>query len=268
MFRILFSILTAITIGCASNSMRSDHKPMFRSIGHRGAAGYAPENTMAAFVEAKKISVKEVELDIQLTSDKKIILFHDSEMSKKTKMKGPISDYKLADLLKVDIGTWFDLQSSKSQKSTYAGEKLVTLDQVFTQFQKQFYYHVEIKSKDQELPELLSETLKSNQQLDNVTVTSFYFTSLQKMKAIQKTIPVCYLIDEQSDSAKEIQRAKDAGFEQVALHSRVIDANLVKLANGLGLEIRGYGVKTKEDLSRIQVSGAYGSTLDYPDWAM
>ena len=61
-------------------------------VGHRGAAGYAPENTLASFKLAIDIGCDRTELDVPLTKDKQLVVIHDKEVSRLTDGTGLVSD--------------------------------------------------------------------------------------------------------------------------------------------------------------------------------
>lgn len=69
---------------------------------HRGASGYAPENTLAAFQEAVDMGADGVELDIQLTKDGEMVVIHDETVDRTTNGKGWVKDYTFEDLRKLD----------------------------------------------------------------------------------------------------------------------------------------------------------------------
>lgn len=66
---------------------------MFVNYAHRGASSYTPENTMSAFRKALELRATGIELDLQKAKDRKIVIFHDSTINKKSNNKGKISDY-------------------------------------------------------------------------------------------------------------------------------------------------------------------------------
>ncbi len=65
---------------------------------HRGASGYAPENTLAAFQKAVDLGADGVELDIQLTKDDQIVVIHDETIDRTSDGKGWVKDYTLEEL--------------------------------------------------------------------------------------------------------------------------------------------------------------------------
>src|SRR5574337_1410238 len=73
-------------------------------IGHRGACGYAPENTLASIEQAIALRCAFTEVDIQRTSDGELVLLHDERVDRTTNGRGPVSDLTLPDIRKLDAG--------------------------------------------------------------------------------------------------------------------------------------------------------------------
>ncbi|GLQ31043.1 glycerophosphodiester phosphodiesterase [Litoribrevibacter albus] len=76
-------------------------------IGHRGVAGYAPENTLASLALAYKLGVRFIEVDVMLTADNHAIIFHDHTLDRTTSFKGKVSQHKWQQLQTLDSGSWF-----------------------------------------------------------------------------------------------------------------------------------------------------------------
>jgi len=70
----------------------------FRIIAHRGASGYAPENTMAAFRLALEMGVTEIETDVHFSRDRHLVLLHDHTLDRTTDGEGRPGDFDLAAL--------------------------------------------------------------------------------------------------------------------------------------------------------------------------
>lgn len=77
------------------------------TIAHRGASGYAPENTFAAFDLAAELKSDMIELDVQLTKDRHIVVIHDDRVDRTTNGTGYVKDYTLKELQTLDAGSWF-----------------------------------------------------------------------------------------------------------------------------------------------------------------
>jgi glycerophosphoryl diester phosphodiesterase len=90
-------------------------------IAHRGASADAPENTLAAFALASTQGADWFELDCTLTRDGAVIVIHDDTVDRVTNGKGRVADLTLAELQRLDAGSWKD--------PTFVGERLPTLEQ-------------------------------------------------------------------------------------------------------------------------------------------
>ena len=71
---------------------------MTKIFAHRGASGYAPENTMPAFELARQQEADGIELDVQLTKDGEVVVIHDETIDRTSTGKGFVRDYTLQEL--------------------------------------------------------------------------------------------------------------------------------------------------------------------------
>jgi len=76
-------------------------------IGHRGAMGHAPENTLASFRKAHELGATWVEFDVKLTADHEVIVLHDDTLDRTSNGSGCVSDITLAGIRGLDAGAWF-----------------------------------------------------------------------------------------------------------------------------------------------------------------
>src|SRR5437868_6558771 len=104
----------------------------FTVIGHRGAKGHAPENTLASFDKAIALGVKWVELDVQWHRDK-LWVFHDVRLERCTDGKGWLVDHDVRTLRALDAGD---------------GQKIPWLSEVLDRIDKRIGVNVEMKSAD------------------------------------------------------------------------------------------------------------------------
>lgn len=89
-------------------------------IGHRGAAAYAPENTLEGIHTAADMDVEWVELDVKLTKDDVPIIFHDETLERTTGSPGNVADMLYEDLMHLECGSWFG--------DSFSGAKIPTLE--------------------------------------------------------------------------------------------------------------------------------------------
>jgi len=90
--------------------------------GHRGWKSAYPENTLLAFQEALALGVDMLEFDLRFSKDKVVVVIHDETLDRTTNGSGPVSDYTLAELKRLDAGGWFG--------KTYEGLKIPALEEL------------------------------------------------------------------------------------------------------------------------------------------
>lgn len=91
-----------------------------RVIGHRGAAAYAPENTLAGFRTAARLGVEWVEFDVRLTADDRLVLCHDATLERTAGVRGKVRAMAAAELGALDVGAW--------RGPGFAGERMPLLE--------------------------------------------------------------------------------------------------------------------------------------------
>src|SRR5580658_1703809 len=105
-------------------------------IAHRGASGFAPENTLAAFRRAVELGAGFIETDLQLSRDARLVAFHDETLDRTTDGHGSVSSTMLEDLRRLDAGAWFVRNGAALRPTvvpagnggTFAGERIPTVD--------------------------------------------------------------------------------------------------------------------------------------------
>jgi len=189
-------------------------------IGHRGAAGLAPENTLAAFARACRIGVDAVELDVLLTADRKAVVYHDFSLTpeltrtpdgKWLESASPpaIKDLSLVDLKTYDVGR---LKPGTRYSRRYPeqtpvdGERIPTLREVIRLHKKQCdtatQLWIEIKTTPEKpdltpAPEAVSEMvvkiLREEKISDRTRILSFDWRNLVYVQKIAPDISTVYL---------------------------------------------------------------------------
>jgi len=88
-------------------------------VGHRGAMGHAPENTMTSFEQALSLGADMLEFDVRLSKAGVPVIVHDFNLDRTSNRSLNVADLKVEDLLELDAGSWFDLR--------FAGERIPQL---------------------------------------------------------------------------------------------------------------------------------------------
>ncbi len=139
-------------------------------IGHRGASAYLPENTLAACALAVEQGADGIEVDVQLTADGRLVLFHDFNVKRTTNGSGKVSKMTLADLQMLDAGE---------------GQTIPTLDELFEMLGPSTLYYLEIKDfhlRDRGMETAVADRVESYNLQDRVLIASFNPFSVRRAR--------------------------------------------------------------------------------------
>ena len=147
-------------------------------IAHRGAAGAAPENTIASISQAIKDGADWVEIDVQETLDGEVIVIHDSDFMKLAGNPLKVWDGKLTQIQDIDVGSWFDPSFADQRVPTLAevlqlikdGDSLLVIE-------LKYYGH------DQQLEQRVIDVVETADMVDRVAIMSLKQKGVQKLKS-------------------------------------------------------------------------------------
>ena len=163
-------------------------QPLPLIIAHRGDQSAAPENTLAAFRRALAAGADGVELDVRLTLDGQLVVFHDRRLDRTSNGSGLVNEHTLAEVKSLDVGSWF---SPKFRR-----EIAPTLDEVFETLPRDFLVNVEMKVviKGMKLiAQRVAETILRHQRLSSTLVASFNPMALCYLRSIEPRIARGYI---------------------------------------------------------------------------
>lgn len=183
---LLTSVFFTISPAIYKN-VKNKHKQLNKVllIGHRGAGGLAPENTLPSLDSAFVYDVDRVEVDVFQSKDNKIIVCHDAKIDRTTDGKGFIKDYNLEDLKKFDAGSWFS--------DDFKGTKLPTLDEAFATVDAKANFIIELKDGSPEYPDIEKNTLDLIHKYNATEWTlihSFDDEILKKLLELKVDVPI------------------------------------------------------------------------------
>lgn len=172
-------------------ALYNDNGDDFVVIAHRGASAYYPENTMAAFEGALEMGSEMIELDVMMTKDRVPVVFHDASLNKHTDGKGPLKNLTLAELKKLDAGSWFH--------EKFRGERIPTLDEVLEFAAGKIALNIEIKTEavTDELRDGVEEKslrlVKKYGMENHVLFSSFDYRTIRHLKELDPDISAALL---------------------------------------------------------------------------
>ena len=220
---------------------------------HRGASEYAPENTMASFYLGLMQGANGIETDVRRSRDGVLVLFHDDRLDWVTDTSGTVSDY-----------TWEELQRVKVFGNSTTGfyGRIPTLE-AFLQAFSLYDISFAIELKEENLEAGVLELAKRYQICHKMTVTSFQFDYLKKVKALDKTVRTGWLIGNPTD--EDIHKLLAIDGEEMAPKAENVTPELMEKLRKAGLGVRAWGVVNKDLMKKMCKVGVDGMTVNFPD---
>lgn len=226
-------------------------------IAHRGYSSEFPENTLASFAGAFDIGTDYIELDVQMTKDGEIVVFHDGSLKRITGAEGAVSDYTYEELLSMDAGSWFD--------PSFAGEKIPTLDEVLALTAGQGgKVYLELKDIG-EVPgfeETVLETVREHEMTRQCIFASFNYSYLAHLKELDETVLILYNTMEAGEAILEEYPSDYYGF-----YLESVTASLIEAAHGAGSRVFVWTVNEPAAMTRLRDMGADGIVTNCPGLA-
>ena len=226
-------------------------------IAHRGASGNAPENTLAAFRKAVALGATFIETDLQLSRDARFVAIHDATVNRTTNGQGAVHDMTLADLRKLDAGSWFG--------SEFAGERIPTLEEIF-EFSKKndVVFYLEIKPGAAWGGEhALVGALRESGEIPRAVVISFDAGIVLNLRKIEPTLMTGLLYDGQIENP--LEKAVEIGARQVAVRGDLVTPALIAQARKKDLQVVCWTVNHPAHMRMLAAAGVDGIMSDYPD---
>ncbi len=158
-------------------------QPLPLIIAHRGDLGRAPENTLPAFRRAVEAGADGVELDVRLTKDGQLVVFHDHNLDRTSNGAGPVNHSTLAEVRSLDVGSWFDPK--------FQGETAPTLDEVFETLPPGYLINVEMKvvmRGTKQIARLVAEAIRRHNRWDSTLVASFNPLALYHLRRLEPRV--------------------------------------------------------------------------------
>jgi glycerophosphoryl diester phosphodiesterase len=214
-------------------------------IGHRGASAFAPENTMAAFNLAIESGADGIEFDVRLTRDEIPVVIHDESLLRTGGVSQRVSDLLLDDLKQIDVGSWF---GAKNRNCNFTGERIPTLENLLRWAESNnARLYLEMKSdasRRQNLAAAVTELLKHFDS-ERVVIESFDLEALKIIKVMAPHQKTAALFEPSLATPplirarRLIELAREVEADEIALHYRLVNKRIVKLAleNGFAVVV-------------------------------
>ena len=238
-------------------------------IGHRGACGYEPENTIRSFKRAVELGADAVELDVQFSADKTIIVFHDATLDRVTNGRGAILQKTLAEI--------------KQYRTKQADQPIPTLEEVFQAIDYHTIINVEVKGFDTDLARAVCDIVHAHGREESVIISCSHLRVLAAVK--RKTPAIDRAIIYYSSGSKFLDdcvvffsnlfylivkmvvtwNARRVGATYLHFNHRLMNPKRVRDFHNRGFKINVWTVNEPEKISEMKNAGVDGIFSNYPD---
>lgn len=218
-------------------------------IGHRGAMGHAPENTLASVRKAVELGSPCIEIDVYSVDDR-LVVFHDDRLERTTNGVGYLCEQSFDYLRTLDAGN---------------GECIPTLREVCQAIAGRAGINIELKGPNtaQPVAELITELVQEGWAEDDFLVSSFNHRELVELRQLSDHIKLgALLCGLPIDDAKF---AQDLGAFSVHPSLEFVDRRFIDDAHARNLQVFVYTVNHPEDIARMHELGADGVFTNFPE---
>lgn len=221
-------------------------------IAHRGAAGSAPENTLASVALAVEQGADIVEIDVQETADGEVVVVHDSDLMRVGGAAVKIWEATYDELVQVDVGSWYGPE--------FSGQRVPTLEQVLEICKGRSRVDIELKyyGHNERLEERVAEIVERMGMEDEVVLMSLAYDLVLSMKALRPEWTVGLL------TAKAVGDLTTSEADFLAVHVGIAGSRFVRRAHAAGKEVYVWTVNDKLNMSRMMSRGVDGVITDHP----
>lgn len=230
------------------------------AIAHRGFSKRNPENTMVAFEDALNYPVWGMELDLQLTADGEIVIFHDHDLRRMVGSLAPVCDLTLAEMKELNLSAWFG--------GDHPPQQVLTLDALLDQFAARTNLLLEVKVNDKaqdplhhhKLMETALHKVREHRAEQRCAMLCFDFDLLQFGHNINAHVPMVW-------NQRHARRADGDDF--IAAYSVDfvgLSQAFVEVAHLAGKPVLTFTVNQGETLKQALAAGVNGVMSDDPQW--
>ena len=233
-------------------------------IAHRGASGYAPENTIAAFDKAVEMKADFIEVDVQRSKDGKLVLIHDHTVDRTTDGTGLVGDLTFKQLRNLDAGSWMGEQ--------FKGEKIPTLDETLDRYRGKIGILIELKSPElypgmeEQVARIIKERNLDKPKNNKIIVQSFNFESMKKMDTLLPRVPIGVLTSSTRDTTEEALNEFSHYADYFNPNYSIVSKQLVDQVHALGMKISSWTVRSQETADFLLSMNVDGIITDFPDY--
>ncbi|MBY6053097.1 glycerophosphodiester phosphodiesterase [Cytobacillus firmus] len=234
------------------------------NIAHRGATGYAPENTIAGFDLAVDMKADYIEIDVQRSKDGELVVIHDTTVDRTTNGTGKVVDLTFDFLRSLDAGSWKGEQ--------FAGEPIPTFEEILDRYHGKVGILIELKAPElypgieEQVADALKERNLDKPQNEKIIIQSFNFDSMKTMDQLLPKVPIGVLTSNRADTTAEALKEFSAYADWFNPSYGIVSEELVNQVHSLGMQIGSWTVRSQEAADFLFEMEVDAIITDYPDY--
>ncbi|MCS0670231.1 glycerophosphodiester phosphodiesterase family protein [Cytobacillus firmus] len=234
------------------------------NIAHRGATGYAPENTVAGFDLAVDMKADYIEIDVQRSKDGELVVIHDTSVDRTTDGTGKVGDLTFEYLRSLDAGSWKGEQ--------FAGEPIPTFEEILDRYHGKVGILIELKAPElypgieEQVADKLKERNLDKPQNEKIIIQSFNFESMKTMDQLLPNVPIGVLTSNRADTTAEALQEFSAYADWFNPSYGIVTEELVNQVHSLGMQIGSWTVRSQDAADFLFEMDVDAIITDYPDY--
>jgi glycerophosphoryl diester phosphodiesterase len=216
-------------------------------IGHRGAAGHAPENTLAAIWKARSFHADLVEVDLRATNDGHLVLLHDDTVDRTMNKTGLVAGMSVEQVQRLDAGN---------------GQRIPTLEEALEIAAGALGMILELKAEG--IGSDACAIVKRTGFREPIIYASFLIDELHRIRLADALAKLMVLL-RPTLPRDPLADVMAVGASHVGLHLSTVSPTLLQTYHNLGRAVFTYTVNEPADITRLRDMGVDGIISDYPD---
>lgn len=233
-------------------------------VAHRGASGYAPENTIAAFDKAVEMNADYIEIDVQRSQDGKLVVIHDQTVDRTTNGTGNVKDLTFQQLNRLDAGSWKGIQ--------FTGEKIPAFEEILDRYYEKIGILIELKSPElypgieEHVVQVLKERNLDQPRNGKIIIQSFNHDSMKKMNQLLLNIPIGVLTSNKEHTTEQALKDFSTYADYFNPNYKMLTEELVNQAYSQGMKVFPWTVRSDEAVDFVLDMNIAAIITDYPEY--
>lgn len=243
-------------------------------VGHRGASGELPENTLPAFERALEQGARIVETDVHPSADGVAVIFHDHELDRTTDGSGPVSARTLDALRRLDAGYHFSPDGGRTFPTRGARIGIPTLEEAFERF-PEARFNIELKSGDAAFVERVVKLVAGAGREDRTLLTAASDDVMAELRGVLGRTGVSVAMGASTGDCIAFVKAAAAGVApppepmalQIPTHfgpNPLVTPELLAHAHAHDIQVHVWTINDVAEIERLLALGVDAVMSDHP----